>query len=795
MIVACCASCGPNDNPSSEFDPDANLDRSRMFFDDFDSGIDFNNWAISKSRWGTGNGGVIPENVNYTADGVVVMQANGDLYDGPFVGVNSANGKRTGAKIETRAPFGPGRYEVRMKAMPRFGATTAIWTYEYVDGLNQEIDIELNVENDFQVAWFTNWVTLDDKVSKPVNTGIVNNDWEWHTYKFEWHTNPNRVDYYIDDILFQTATSNIPTYASRFNIGVWFPDAWAGTPDFETDYMYVDWVKITPYLDNDYINTTEWIDASPAQYYPTNPIDYPIANLISNPGFEGLDSAWRRATTSNVEIVLSAGLNDSKAIMVPENDITYQFITGIDDSFELTLRTFVRHTGGEARILLEFYPLETTKISEISMNISNSDSDYMPDSFYFKELTFSLPQSAKRIELSLFSTSGNIYFDNLFLNLTKKTPPADGNPPVPPSRNVFFDNFNNGISSSNWQIASSIWGVNNGGVIHQNVNYLANGTVQLTANGDYYHGPKKGINQDHGRRTGAAIISNKSFGPGSFEVRAKIMPRFGATSAFWTFYNNNGLNNEIDIELNVNNDFKRVWFTNWLTVEEYASKKTSTPITNNDGNYHIYRFDWHTGENPRIEYYIDGVLYHTATTHIPNRAMAMWIGVWFPDGWAGTPNFETDYMYVDYFRHTAFEGEEFIATPDGTPSPNDFYPSSPASYSPANLIANADYDSLLGWTKTGTVTSADGVITIFNGSLAQTISGLSEGMILSFKANLTGEASVLISFFDNSSAEISDLTLSSSSLLTLPKGTRFIEISFIGNGTYRDVFLNLANRL
>ena len=43
--------------------------------------------------------------------------------------------------------------------MPRFGATTAFWTFNYLDGINSEIDFEFNVNNDFSTVWLTNWLT------------------------------------------------------------------------------------------------------------------------------------------------------------------------------------------------------------------------------------------------------------------------------------------------------------------------------------------------------------------------------------------------------------------------------------------------------------------------------------------------------------------------------------------------------------------------------------------------------------------------------------------------------------
>ena len=46
------------------------LDMDNAIFDDFTLGVDYDRWMIGSGAWGNGNGGVIPENVSYTEDGV-----------------------------------------------------------------------------------------------------------------------------------------------------------------------------------------------------------------------------------------------------------------------------------------------------------------------------------------------------------------------------------------------------------------------------------------------------------------------------------------------------------------------------------------------------------------------------------------------------------------------------------------------------------------------------------------------------------------------------------------------------
>ena len=79
------------------------------------------------------------------------------------------------------------------------------------------------------------------------------------------------------------------------------------------------------------------------------------------------------------------------------------------------------------------------------------------------------------------------------------------------------------------------------------------------------------------------------------------------------------------------------------------------PGAQDDENYHTYRFDWHTDSaDPRVEFYVDGVLVATNRQHVPTLAGRLWVGAWFPDSWAGDPAFETSELLVDWVRITPF---------------------------------------------------------------------------------------------------------------------------------------------
>ena len=252
------------------------------------------------------------------------------------------------------------------------------------------------------------------------------------------------------------------------------------------------------------------------------------------------------------------------------------------------------------------------------------------------------------------------------------------------AEDIFFDDFNGTKpDSAKWLIAEKNWGGTvtengktvdyNGGVIADNV-AVRGGNLILTGCGNQYTGDLRGINRDgsrrdDGKRCGGAIATKAYYASGSYEIRAKIAPVLGCCSAMWTFeyeedYSNDVLkitNHEIDIEFpgrdeNEGFSLRHALCTTWQTEEDYQTK---TVFCNDqaDGEFHTYRFDWHTGsdtETPRVEFYFDGALTDTAYNYIPTNESRFWLGLWFPKNWAGTPDFDTAEFAIDYVKITPF---------------------------------------------------------------------------------------------------------------------------------------------
>ena len=243
------------------------------FYEDFSNGIDSDIWVVSSQKWGADNNGTSPDNVFYSTDetrvknagatgGIAVLRSYGDLQ------ANSAK-RRQGAALITRQTFGPGKYEVRMKVLPRLGQCTAFWTYYSNGGQTpetikySEIDIEMPMEGSFK-KWsgtsyerFIDWNILADRqtvmADEPEEGGL--NDGQWHTYAFEWRTDAANGDrgviWYRDGEKMGEAREFVPNYKAALWVGNWFPPdkSWVGIPDFEEAYMYVDWIRVTEYDD------------------------------------------------------------------------------------------------------------------------------------------------------------------------------------------------------------------------------------------------------------------------------------------------------------------------------------------------------------------------------------------------------------------------------------------------------------------------------------------------------------------------------------------------------------------
>ena len=156
----------------------------------------------------------------------------------------------------------------------------------------------MNSGHSFEKMMNTNYITeplndhADFVMSEVTNGKVVNlNDGEFHTFGFDWYTNPEVIVYSVDGVVTCVSDIFIPYLQTRMWLGVWisFNDAFMGAPNYESDYMEVDWLKYIPF-DNTQPYTTCDVDAvsisTPKENYPKSPTSHPQVNKVANGDFE-----------------------------------------------------------------------------------------------------------------------------------------------------------------------------------------------------------------------------------------------------------------------------------------------------------------------------------------------------------------------------------------------------------------------------------------------------------------------------------------------------------------------------
>ena len=194
--------------------------------------------AVTK-KWGTdGNNGVKKENVLFNSKGEVEIS------------IDSLN--RIGGAIESKDLYNQGSFEFEAKTNATNGVATAFWTYyyedEYYEGIlenghiNHEIDIELFGDNN---AWFSSYIAEKVCTTNKTYLDYTLHDNRYHTYRFDWY-NGEKIEYYIDNQLVTTITTNVPTKPMYVWIGAWCP-SWAGEPTEGNFKMIVKSFKYTAF--------------------------------------------------------------------------------------------------------------------------------------------------------------------------------------------------------------------------------------------------------------------------------------------------------------------------------------------------------------------------------------------------------------------------------------------------------------------------------------------------------------------------------------------------------------------
>lgn len=245
-----------------------------------------------------------------------------------------------------------------------------------------------------------------------------------------------------------------------------------------------------------------------------------------------------------------------------------------------------------------------------------------------------------------------------------------------------------------WVISDSVWdqwSTDQNGVRPQNVFLVDDENnpdthLLLRANGSYYNMESDPLyteeerqnlfsaSQGYGLNCGACLSTVEALGPGRYDVKMKACPRVGALTSMWVyswFTLNDGSTqqNEIDIEIGLEPDFSQVFFTTWTSPSNNNNVPTPVDFYVNDGDWHIYSFDWVTDSAvPYVDYYIDGVKVLTIDSKVPTTNATLNLGIWCPS-WAGggavdpdngnisadSRMFESDYAEISWWRYIPFQ--------------------------------------------------------------------------------------------------------------------------------------------
>lgn len=289
------------------------------FQEDFSGGkMDDSSWWVLDGYWDAGgagdwHNGVRSRNLFYVEDGektYLGVRARGSYcQDGDMSKSQSGMVKPEGACIMSKNFLYPGRYEIKMKAMPRQGAVTAMWTYYCKTGSEatsqNEIDIELGGNGQYQSQWCTTWTKHTVKETQDVEVSSLGyiNDGDFHTYTFDWYTDyplthERRVDWFYDgELLTSIEGEAVPETAMPLWVGLWCP-SWAGTASFDTEYMLIDNISYSPFsYSTQYVNEGK---GNPA-YSHADPgkssigkipyADTVSINKLNNAGFESIEKS------------------------------------------------------------------------------------------------------------------------------------------------------------------------------------------------------------------------------------------------------------------------------------------------------------------------------------------------------------------------------------------------------------------------------------------------------------------------------------------------------------------------
>lgn len=463
--------CGNNNGGGSKYDESAfeindqyynnvekrapfDLENELNFDETFDNGMDDNLWYCLDGSWHTNDvphNGVQKRNLFYTKDsknnGYLAIKAHGN-YDKSCIADNDTKLiKPEGGCIETQNHLIPGRYEIKMAAMPREGGVSAMWTYCTTTGneatSQNEIDIEIGGTTkgtQFEHEWCTSWTKQKNKQTDTIDvTDILYlNDGRIHNFVFDWYTDyhgtgAGQVDWFIDGKYVDSISGGmIPDHAMPLWVGVWFPPKWAGSPLFEEDYMIIDEIKFTAFDGN-----SQYCDScrSYVTYNPTKPSESNIKTV----DFDSITKNLNIFSNSEMESLEKANKDESYYGWLPDSPDVFKGTLSLSDehtegshSYKLTAAEGENpgiylgqaisnsYEGYKFHMEIDAKKMSEDAIGNIEIHFQKSEVvDMRTENIPITSTSFEtytedivIPQNAKYLKIYITSEKGSVLYDN-----------------------------------------------------------------------------------------------------------------------------------------------------------------------------------------------------------------------------------------------------------------------------------------------------------------------------------------------------------------------------------------------
>lgn len=498
-ITSASASAGPSTAPIDDpeyyanFTQRAEVDNDGIIEDNFNGSI-ANFWKVLDGAWdytpdaaAKGNdyhNGCLKENVQLINEydgktGVLALRATGDNYSYGDPALTARfdqyktggliNSTRSAACLVTPDVYGPGRYETVMKALPVDGAVSALWTFFWGNGGQQqhEIDIEIvsgGATGDFATIWYTSWTASDCSSNEKLKLADVNlnyflNDGQWHTFTFDWYTNYNqsgekRIDWFIDGKCIYSLAGSSPDVQNKIAymggniwLGAWI-SGWSGSSyrDWDTSYMYVDSFKHVPFKNQSGYTPTTYkpqydmytpvMTATGAdKEYVVPVIAAPVNEWMSNGTFENVYDGsvvvmnrenvgtgtqgyvgWSKGdylgqTGGTVNLVDDAQAG-TKALQITANAYAAQTYTRVYDNYKFDFEMYAKLADSESTAVIEilFYKTNGSVNGSKTIRINVTETDYTRLS---REIT--APSDTRKMVIRVACTHGSVTIDSASL--------------------------------------------------------------------------------------------------------------------------------------------------------------------------------------------------------------------------------------------------------------------------------------------------------------------------------------------------------------------------------------------